>query len=664
MQIFRTIVQALAQALCLPAWRWAAFIGLLMQGFAVGSLYAAPVLDLQSQDRARMEIDLRTVWQTAMVPGQGADTSKPLAAQTVWDWPPEQFAPGKATPVMVRNGDRLIGRLSVQVQSSAHSMIVEVGMPRLDVIHLSYRYNNGPWVAASAGDQIPMARWPFANRYPVFTIPPQAGELQLVVDIPQQGLFPAPVVLWGELAFLEEHGVRNMEAGTALALAFVSTLICFGAVAIFKRHAFFAVGVYSISVLLMMAGQGGITGMYFGTTTTWFNDYNKYLAAMVFAAIVPWTVSAVMSQKYYAKFFARLATAWMVIGLLAIFTMLWTTPRAVQWAILSPFLIVSLLFAAGICLGGVARGYTHAYLSLAAVVLLCAGIFAPIAAYWGYLDGKWSFSITALSFWMSSPLLLFALLMQYRHGIRVVARAAYSANRDALTGLLNRAGFEFKLGHMVADITAHKSHALFVYIAVADAETLQERFGGEGFESGMVQMAAAISSSISVMDIIARVASNTFAIAVAMPHDAKLADSLAQKITTRIMAITSHSVPMAQTARMALAWMPVYGRQLADLEKLSKDVLHKMEPGKRIAWVGGAQAHADVADASQGHSSLGDERSTEQRNLDLHSVINRLERNLEQEEQAELQAAQAKAGRSMKIFVSSTQQPSAAEVKS
>jgi hypothetical protein len=118
-------------------------LGLLVQCLWAGALHAAPVLDLQLQDRVRFSTDVCAVWQTAMLPGRGLDTSKPLDAQTVWDWPEDRFVPGKAQPVTVRDGERFVGRLSVQVQDSPHSLVVELPMPRLDVAHLSYRYNGG-----------------------------------------------------------------------------------------------------------------------------------------------------------------------------------------------------------------------------------------------------------------------------------------------------------------------------------------------------------------------------------------------------------------------------------------------------------------------------------------------------------------------------------------
>ncbi len=631
----------LLSSLCLTLALW-------LQCWLGGALLAAPQLDVSPQDRARLRMDVRSSWQTTMVPGAGAAPSLPLDAQAVWLWPDSQFKSGAAAPVTVKNGERLVGRVSLLVGASPHSLLVELPMPRLDVVHLSYRYNDEAWTQATAGDQVPMVKWPFANTAPVFVIPPKAGELHIVVEIPVPGLFPSPVILWGDPAYREQRALSNLEVGAGLAMALISLLLCIGAAAIFRRFAFVAVGVYSISIFLVTAGQGGVFGVYFGTGTTWFNDYVKYISAAVFGAIVPWTISTVVAQKYYSKWVARASTFWLVGSLAAVLIMLFTVERTIQWALLSPFLIASLVFGLGIALGSVVRGQPHGVLSLAAVMLLCAGVFAPIASYWGHLDGTFSFSITAFSFLVSNTLLLLALLLQYRHGNRVVARAERSPGRDALTGLLNRDVFERKLAKISRDAQPRNVNALFLFVAVSNRDSLQERYGGEGFESGMVQMAAALSSSISVVDTVARISTNAFGVLVEMQQDATLGNALAQKIISRIMAVASHSAPMAQTARIVSAWVPAHGTALPALELAAWHVLQKMEQGKRIGWLGGATAGSNTLRKTRGTKAPHNSKASSKSRADaLNSLINGIENTMRHEDFA---AAKSQVGGLKKAF--------------
>jgi GGDEF domain-containing protein len=544
-----------------------------------GASLAAPQLDISQQDLAAMRIDVRSAWQTAIIQSNSAPSNKPLDAQSIWELPEAQFKPGEAKPITIKPGERLIGRLVLRVGANPHTLLLDLPMQRLDLAHASFRYNDEPWTQASAGDQIPMV-----NRYPTFVIPPRSGELQIIVDIPATGLFPAPVLLWSDPAFRADHNIRNFESGTAITMSLFMVLFCIGAAGVLKRFAFVVLALYSISVLCIAAGQGGIIGQYVGTTTTWFNDYVKYVSGMIFGAMIPWTMSHVCSQKYYSKFIARFATFWMLASIATMLVMLFTVPRLTQWAILSPFLIASLVFGLGIALASALRGHIHGMLSLAGIVMLCIGIFAPIAAYWGYIDGVFSYIVTIICLFISNICFLLALLLQYRHGNLVISQASSAAQRDALTGLYNRATFERKYNHWLRRAKPGQAEALFLYVAVGDADQLSQEFGDVGFESGMVQIAATLSSCVPLVDLVARISNRAFGVVVVMSHNHQQGSEFAQKIITRIMTIANHSAPMAQTARIAAAWLPEDGQALTQLENSSRDVLQRMSASKRIGW--------------------------------------------------------------------------------
>jgi GGDEF domain-containing protein len=581
----------------LPSWVVWCFqlvLAVMLAWAAPGKAHTAPALELGSQDYARLRIDLRQHLLVRRVPDQGRTVATAFDPQTVWSWPDSQFlAAFPSKPMGLQSGERLLAKLAVKVQASPHSLLVEFPMPRLDVAHLSYRYDNEPWTVAAAGDQIPMVQWPFANRHPVFIIPAKQGELQMVLDIAHQGLFTSPVYLLGDPGFREDRFNGALRTGALLGLAVVLALVSFAAAMLFKRFSFFAVALITVSVGLAVFCQGGVAGIYFGTHTTWFNDLSKFVTGMLFGALIPWTVATVVSQRRYSQTVWWLALLWAAAGLLATAIMSFTFSRGVQAVTLPMYLIGSLIFAFCIALASVVRGQAHAHWALIGVLFYSLGILAPLAAYWGFADGPQSFTISSLGFLVSSLLLVYTLVLQYRQGRMVIARAQSGSSRDVLTGLLNRQGFENVLAQKMNRIVAEDAYAAFFYIAVSDAQDLQERYGGEGFESGMVQMAAAISSSVSVVDTVARVAPNAFAVLVPMPRDAKLANALAQKMISRTMAIGSHSTPMAQTARIAIAWLPVFGTSLPNIERRALGVLRKMEEGKHIAWIGGNYAQMD-----------------------------------------------------------------------
>jgi GGDEF domain-containing protein len=594
---------------------------------------AAPALDLGGSDPSRLQFDLRSHWQMARLAGPDRAGSLPLDPQVVWSIPDSQFVAGQQAPMKLRAGERMVARLAIQVQGSQNDLLVELPMPRLDIVHLSYRYDNdGAWVLRVAGDQIPMVDWPFANRHPVFVIHAKPGSLQMVLDIAHQGLVSTPVYLLGDAGFREARFDGALRTGALLGLAVVLSLVGFGAATVFKRYSFAAVALMTMSVGFAVFCQGGVAGMYMGTHTSWFNDLCKFFSGMLCGALIPWTIAVVVSQKSYSKLVWWLVLLWMGGGLLAALTLTSPNSRDAQAAILPMYLVGSLVFAFVIALGSVVRRQAHAHWTVAGVLFYWLGILAPLAAYWGYGDVAQSFVISSVGFMLSTLLLLYTLVLQYRQGRLVISRANTSPSRDVLTGLLSRQGFELLLAKNIRQLTAEKTYAAFFYIAVSDAHTLQERFGDEGFEVGMVQMAAAISSSVSVVDTVGRVAPNAFAVTVVMPRDATLVNGLAQKFLTRAMALASHSAPLATTTRIAIAWLPVFGSLLPDIERRALAALRTLETGKRIAWVGGVYAQVDPSQIHGVSGSPSTEPRSGQTGEDslpsLPGMINRLEHDM------------------------------------
>jgi hypothetical protein len=128
-----------------------------------------------------------------------------------------------------------------------------------------------------------------------------------------------------------------------------------------------------------------------------------------------------------------------------------------------------------------------------------------------------------------------------------------------------------------------------------DTEAAMEEHGEQGVEMGLVQIAASLSTSVTGNDGVGRISGQAFGITVLMPPDPVVAIRMAQKILSRLMALASHGAPMASTARMALAWLPLNSFRLDTLERRAQGALQMLEIGKRISWVGGVDSHKDAS---------------------------------------------------------------------
>lgn len=614
---------------------------------------AVPLLDLRSQDARQIKIDLRDHWQTQWISAQKLLATQARDPIDIWALPDSAFSAGAGSSgatLRFEAQDRLLGRVVLQVQEQPYSMVLELPMPRLDAAHLSYRYNDEPWVHAAAGDQISMLQWPFANRNPAFLIPAKSGQLQLVLEIGHQGLLAAPVLLQSDPQFRAARFEDALRIGALLGLATVLTVLGFGAALIFQRFSFIAVALLTTSVGIAVFTQGGTAGMYIAVDSTRFNDLSKFASGMLCGAFLPWGIGSVLLQKSYSMTVWRSTQLWLALGLLSMLLMTGANMRSLQALVLPPFLLGSLLFAGLMVLGSVWRRQPLAWWLMAALVFVSIGILSPLAAYFGLTDGVKSFLVSSMGFLVSTLLLFYTQLLQYKQGRMVMTRAKTTAGRDVLTGLLNRSGFNYSLAKTIKRITNDKTYAAFYYIEVADAKTWQQSHSGEGYEAGMVQLAAAISMSVSVVDTVGRVAPNAFAVTVVMQRNAQLASALAQKIITRTLAIASHGTPMAHSTRIAIAWLPVFGAELHTLEQRARSVLDKLEQGKRIAWIGGAYAQVDEAQMPGGVIPASTVPASDRLPADalpsLPGIINNIEREIFG---ADSEKAEQKARRMVKV---------------
>jgi GGDEF domain-containing protein len=231
-------------------------------------------------------------------------------------------------------------------------------------------------------------------------------------------------------------------------------------------------------------------------------------------------------------------------------------------------------------------------------------------AYSGVISSDMSGKIASVLCAVASVSMMRGLFLQHRMGRQVLARANISPLRDVLTGLLNREGMQAHLYKVRERLQQQHTCAIFIYISVLDTQAAMDEHGEQGFEMGLVQMAASLSTSVSGTDGVGRISGHAFGISVMMPPDPVLAIRVAQKILSRLMLLASHGVPMANTARMALAWIPLNGFRIDTLERRCQTALQTLEVGKRIGWVGGVESHRDASqllhDATLAYSTPND----------------------------------------------------------
>lgn len=563
---------------------------------AVPVLLTQPEFSKLSQGNEQVNIDVRRYWQSALIGVKDMPMQKASDADTLWNTPDGEFQVGwMPKRLLLQPGQRYIARLNFQSPSYGDSMHLIFNMPRLDAVHVAYRYNNEPWAVASAGDTIPMKKWAFSDRQPAFDIPIRPGNLNLVAEIAHIGIVDAPIELQSTSTFRDARLSRGLIMGALIGINLVFMLLGLATAIAFRRPNFLAVSLMTALVALAVSSVSGMLGIYVMTNSASFNDEAKFFSLTAWSVLFPWVTAVVLALRQNAPALWYAAVLYAVLGM--IFNVMFVgydmRVKALAWIPL--FAIGSIILSLAMLAYSFARKHPNSAAMTLPIALYAIALMLPFAAFTGFLLNEDATMLSAIATMLSAILFLQVLIRQYRQGRMVMSRAKFSPARDALTGLLSRQGFEQMLARNVQRMKSERSYAVFMYIRLSETRDIVDRYGAEGFETGMVQMAAAISSSISVVDTVGRVAPNAFAVTILMPHDVKTANRLVQKVLTRVMSLATHGAPMAQSARIAAAWMPIFGVDLPMLERRADRALHKMEDAKRITWVGGIQAHTEAS---------------------------------------------------------------------
>lgn len=556
-----------------------------------GSGVAAPVGTGAS---GALSIDLRDHWESVLTQGAGQGVEALYKPDDVWRWGAERFSKPHApsSAIQLRSGQRYVSRINIVPQTEGTSLYLSFNQPRLDAVHVSWRYDGGNWHQHSAGDKIPMHMWTLADRQPTFEIPLRQGQIQLVVEIAHRGAIMEGSFLQDRQSFNQLRDTNTLLVGVVAGVGLMLALIGGFAAWDFQRLGFFSISMITVLMAVSVLSNSGLLGTLFSTTSVRFNDEAKFITTTVWCTALPLVIATALAQLYRSRTIWALAWGFLLIGVA--FSVLASpyeyrdiAPTAV------PFVVaVSCILSYGfLALTHLRSVVAVSWQVVTVTSLFVASVAAPLLGYMGLVPGFVSQLFVGVCTFVACLLLMHVLLLQHRLGRMVLARADQLQVRDVLTGLPNRLGFERRLSQVLSRCETDRTCAIYMQFSVGQARLLRDQLGDEGFEAGMVQIAASLSASLGAVDCLARTGSNQFSAAMPMPVQPELVNRMAQKVLTRITAIAQHGSALTRTVRISLAWLPACGRDLAQLEQRSRHALRHMEVGKRIAWVGGPDSH-------------------------------------------------------------------------
>ncbi len=557
-------------------------------------------------------LDLRDYWRSAKKTIAPADHVNSFDPDAVWQWPDGEFVMHPIDQAWRTHAyERTVSRIRLEVKGEPTELIFKVPVARLDAVHLAYRYDNGPWIRAVAGDKIPMLQWPISNYEPVFKILTHEGNIDLIAQVAHQGTWNIPFLVLDSETFYAARMNFSLLMGLLIGVNVVLALVALVAAWTFRRWSFWAVTVMAVAIVLQSAFCSGIAGMYLAKDSAWLNDEAKFFSNFAWCAILPWVTAVALGQRFHARWLWRFAVFFAVAGVLAGSVMATYDWRYSMTVWVPVFFAMCSALSLYMAIDAVRRQQAYAWRTICGVALYIGALAISFSMYFAWMLSSNSVIVSSGMTMLSALVFLHVLAMQHRQGRMVMSRASSSANRDMLTGLYNTQGFGKGLARMVNRLENESTYAVMFYVQLADMNTLRERYGDEGFEISIVQIASSISSVASVNDTVGRVAENAFAVCVMMPRDPEMANRYATQLLTRVMSLSNHLAPVAETARIAIAWIPTFGKTLPELQRRSERALGKLSSSKRIAWVGGAYAQLDAAQIHANSSGVSSQPRTD-----------------------------------------------------
>src|SRR5262245_32881791 len=113
---------------------------------------------------------------------------------------------------------------------------------------------------------------------------------------------------------------------------------------------------------------------------------------------------------------------------------------------------------------------------------------------------------------MNRDLMIARLKAEVRALTERVRELEACAERDPLTGILNRRGFERELGRVITDLDRYGTRAALIYLDLDDFKSINDRNGHAAGDAVLRQVATTLRRNIRASDSMARLGGDEFAV--------------------------------------------------------------------------------------------------------------------------------------------------------
>lgn len=523
----------------------------------------------------------------AMVPAFSLPLNEVLNPELIWQGTQAITQPANPQGLWsVNTASRTASKFTLNAQKE-HTYSLEVPLVRMDKVDVFWRAAGQPWSQAQAGDTVALSRWPVVGQFATFllyvdTLPSQ---LDVLMVMQNSGAASTSVYLNSDRESRERRLLQANAAGLMIGASFMTLLVIFLLLVIYRNKAAISLLVYCACVLVGATVLNGYGAIWFFPNWPQANDTGKPLVASLTSAALIWACMSALDRKALALRWRGLATGLalliLIYGVLQIDVLdyQWRLPGGIAGAVLATLVVWWLAFSAW------RRGDHYAYW-----VALAAGLFASSAVLVGvghlHISGLdiYAFSMSALLI-ASTLLLRHVLIVRERFGRAVLGRAEVNRYRDQLTALLSYEGFEREVENLAVRQHSGSGAAHMLYFSLTELESFRSEDGYLVWQRDLVRFAAVLQKSLGEGWHIARLSNNKFG---AVRLDDLNAKTNSEPLLTLVLSSCARKIDTEGWVdrvglRMAGVSTPLTSHGLKESLRILEQSVRDLAPGKRIA---------------------------------------------------------------------------------
>ncbi len=384
--------------------------------------------------------------------------------------------------------------------------ILEFPQPLLDRITVYQSTAAGSWTSQTAGDTVPVSRWPEPGRYAQFKLSlAGTGAHDVYVQIHNVANISVPVRVSTQSMQIQRIQLEYLLVGVVFGTLLLLVATCLTQSWIYRDPTYAWYAVYASVLTLTMATWTGVAGHLLWSNAGAWNDISPGFmgvltgsAALVF---INHLCGSPPRQKWFERFLYAMGFAGLPISVIYVLT-----DRTSGVLMISAYLVT-------VALLGIAKS-TSTWLRRDMIGMWVFVAFGPtaaatgllVASVMGFVPSSWlSRYGLMIGMIVEVPLLLIALNLRSRERHSVEARAQAMVSQDALTGLLTAHLFNDRLVQVIARAKRYKEPAAVVYIKLVNYSYIKKTWGVAVAEQSLLRSVIKLRRILRDVDTVGRV---------------------------------------------------------------------------------------------------------------------------------------------------------------